>query len=103
MSDWKFTESPLVDGDRVVVTPGAPDAALVALDKKTGKTIWKAAVPALGPNGRDGAGYSSIVISNSTAVPSAKCGAAMVASAISFFRTGDHVVVVARPIWRPPL
>lgn len=64
MSDWKFSESPLVDGDRVVVTPGAPDAALVALDKKTGKTIWKAAVPALGPNGRDGAGYSSVVISN---------------------------------------
>src|SRR5262245_10167340 len=64
MSDWKFTESPLVDGDRVVVTPGAKDAALVALDKKTGKTIWKAAVPALGPHGRDGAGYASVVISN---------------------------------------
>ena len=36
MSIWKFSESPLVDGDRVIVTPGARSAALVALDKKTG-------------------------------------------------------------------
>lgn len=64
MSDWMFAESPLVDGDRLVVTPGAARAALVALDKRTGKDIWRATVPALGRNGRDGAGYSSIVISN---------------------------------------
>jgi outer membrane protein assembly factor BamB len=64
MSDWKFTESPLIDGDRVVVTPGAADAAIVALNKTTGAAIWKAKIPALGPGGRDGAGYSSIVISN---------------------------------------
>jgi outer membrane protein assembly factor BamB len=64
MSMWKFSESPLVDGDRVVVTPGAKNAALVALDKKTGKELWRAAVPDLGPRGKDGAGYSSIVISN---------------------------------------
>jgi outer membrane protein assembly factor BamB len=48
MSVWKFSESPLVDGDRVVVTPGGKDAALVALDKKTGKEIWRAALPDLG-------------------------------------------------------
>ena len=36
-------------------------------------------------------------------MPGAVCGAATVASAISFFRTGDHVVVVARPTWRPTL
>jgi outer membrane protein assembly factor BamB len=64
MSMWMFSESPLVDGDRVLVTPGAASAAIVALDKKTGATIWKAAVPDLGPKGKDGAGYSSIVISN---------------------------------------
>ncbi|MEO5822479.1 MAG: PQQ-binding-like beta-propeller repeat protein [Vicinamibacteraceae bacterium] len=68
MSDWKFTESPLIDGDRVVVTPGAADASLVALNKLTGATIWKAKVPALGQNGRDGAGYSSVVISNGAGV-----------------------------------
>ncbi len=64
MSMWTWSESPLVDGDRVVVTPGARSAALVALDKRTGKEIWRTAVPDLGPKGKDGAGYSSIVISN---------------------------------------
>ena len=63
MSSWNWSESPLVDGDRVVVTPGAPKAGIVALDKITGKEIWRAAIPRSGPNGNDGAGYSSIVIS----------------------------------------
>ncbi len=43
---WSFRESPLVDGDKVICTPGAQDAMLVALDKLTGKTIWKSALPA---------------------------------------------------------
>ena len=60
---WKFSESPLIDGDRVVVTPGAKDAAMVALDAKTGETVWKTAIPDLGERGADGAGYSSIVVS----------------------------------------
>lgn len=64
MSSWMFAESPLVDGDRVVVTPGAPKAVIVTLEKRTGKDIWRAASPRLGSNGADGAGYSSIVISN---------------------------------------
>ncbi len=46
---WNFRESPLVDGDKVICTPGAQDAMLVALDKLTGKTIWKSALPA-GPS-----------------------------------------------------
>ena len=53
---WSFRESPLVDGDRVVVTPGAAGATLVALDKLTGKTIWKSAVP-----GDPKAAYSSAI------------------------------------------
>ena len=68
MSGWKFSESPLVDGERLLVTPGAPDAAIVALDKKSGKEIWRAAVPELGPKGRDGAAYSSIVVSEGAGV-----------------------------------
>ena len=63
-TNWKFAESPLVDGDRVVVTPGARDAALVALDKRTGEEIWRARIPELGPAGADGAGYSSVVVSH---------------------------------------
>ena len=64
MSMWTWSESPLVDGDRVVVTPGGSGALLVALDKRTGKEIWRTAAGDLGPKGKDGAAYSSIVISN---------------------------------------
>ena len=38
---WGYTESPLVDGDKVVVTPGGDKGAIVALNKKTGATIWQ--------------------------------------------------------------
>jgi len=68
MSSWKFSESPLVDGDRLIVTPGSRSAGLVALDKATGKEIWRTALPDLGTKGRDGAGYSSIVVSNALGV-----------------------------------
>lgn len=68
MSMWKWSESPLVDGDRLIVTPGARDAALVALEKATGKEIWRSAIPELGPKGKDGAAYSSVVISNAGGV-----------------------------------
>lgn len=65
MSVWGYSESPLVDGDRLIVTPGASDAAMAALDKRTGALIWKAALPPNpGPAGKDGAAYSSIVIGN---------------------------------------
>ena len=37
---WGIAESVLVDGDKVICTPGGPDASVVALDKNTGKTIW---------------------------------------------------------------
>jgi outer membrane protein assembly factor BamB len=43
---WSYRESPLVDGDKVICTPGGPDATLAALDKLTGKTVWKSKVPA---------------------------------------------------------
>lgn len=42
---WSFRESPLVDGDKVIVTPGGTDAMLVALNKTTGETIWKSKMP----------------------------------------------------------
>ena len=68
MSRWMWSESPLVDGDRLVFTPGARDAALVAVDKTSGRDVWRAKVPDLGPAGKDGAGYSSIVVSNGAGV-----------------------------------
>jgi outer membrane protein assembly factor BamB len=68
MSGWGYSESPLVDGDRVLCTPGGDNAMIVALDKRTGEEIWRSAVPKLGENGKDGAGYSSIVISEGAGV-----------------------------------
>ncbi|HYO15469.1 MAG TPA: PQQ-binding-like beta-propeller repeat protein [Thermoanaerobaculia bacterium] len=64
MSQWKWSEPPLVDGDRLIVTPGMPSALLVALNKKTGQEIWRTKASGLGPKGEDGAGYSGVVISN---------------------------------------
>ncbi|MBW7862929.1 MAG: PQQ-binding-like beta-propeller repeat protein [Candidatus Hydrogenedens sp.] len=40
MNEWALAESLLVDGDRVICTPGGEDAALAALDKNTGETVW---------------------------------------------------------------
>ncbi len=67
-SGWGFSESPLVDGNLVICTPGGPDAILAALDKKTGNTVWQSQMPEIGGNGGDGAAYASIVISNACGV-----------------------------------
>ncbi|MCA8999744.1 MAG: PQQ-like beta-propeller repeat protein [Planctomycetaceae bacterium] len=64
MSMWGYSESVLVDGDRVICTPGGPRAIMAALNKQTGKPVWTASLPGTGSRGQDGAGYSSIVISN---------------------------------------
>jgi outer membrane protein assembly factor BamB len=68
MSDWKFAESPLIDGDKLLFTPGSFGALMVAVDKRTGKDLWRAGGARLGRQGSNGAGYSSIVISNGAGV-----------------------------------
>jgi outer membrane protein assembly factor BamB len=55
MARYNYTESPLIDGDKLVCTPGGRNA-LVALDKTTGEVIWKSDFAAA-------LGYSSVVIS----------------------------------------
>lgn len=39
---WGFAESPTIDGNKLVVCPGGSKSGIVALDKKTGDTIWEA-------------------------------------------------------------
>jgi outer membrane protein assembly factor BamB len=39
---WGFTESVLIDGNKLLCTPGGPQGAIAALDKTTGKVIWQA-------------------------------------------------------------
>jgi outer membrane protein assembly factor BamB len=51
--NWGYSESPLLDGDRVIVMPGGPGAAVVALNKNTGDVLWKSQ--------SDRAGYSSAI------------------------------------------
>jgi outer membrane protein assembly factor BamB len=55
---WLISESPLVDGNRLIVTPGGNGAGLVALDKMTGKTIWTT------KDLSDEAGYSSPIVAD---------------------------------------
>jgi outer membrane protein assembly factor BamB len=54
--EWLLSESPLVDGDRVIVTPGGRGAGIVALEKMTGRTVWTA------KELNDEAGYASPVV-----------------------------------------
>ena len=68
MSGRGCGESPLIDGDHLICTPGNADAALVALDKLTGAVIWKTKIPDLGPLGKDGAGFSSAVVTEAAGV-----------------------------------
>ena len=56
MSGWRWSESPLVDDGKVVVTPGGDKGAVLALDAKTGKQVWRC------EGLTDPAGYSSLII-----------------------------------------
>ncbi len=53
---WAYSESPLIDGDVVIITPGGAEATMLALNKKTGAVIWKMAIP-----GGEEAGYASAI------------------------------------------
>ncbi len=66
---WGISESPLVDGDKVIVTPGGQDALMVAFDAGSGQELWRTRVDLeLGPKGDDGTAYSSVVVSTAAGV-----------------------------------
>jgi outer membrane protein assembly factor BamB len=52
---WGYSESPLVDGDKVIAAPGGRKATIVAFDKSTGSETWKCST------GQDSAHYSSAI------------------------------------------
>ena len=56
--DWLISESPLVDGNNVIVSPGGRGAGMVALDKATGKTVW------VSKELNDRAGYASPIVAD---------------------------------------
>jgi outer membrane protein assembly factor BamB len=52
---WKYSESPLIDGDNIVCTPGGSKGAVVALKKETGDVVWTC------KDFKDKAEYASLV------------------------------------------
>jgi len=52
---WNFSESPLLDGDRVICLPGGPKGAMAALKKETGDLVWQS------KEVTDSASYSSVI------------------------------------------
>ena len=56
LPEWGYAESPLIDGNRVVVTPGGSRGALVALNKTTGDILWQS------KEFTDDAHYSSLIV-----------------------------------------
>ena len=54
---WAYAESPLIDGEALVVAPGGSKATIVALNKKSGDVIWETAIPE-----GDEAAYASAMI-----------------------------------------
>jgi len=55
---WGIAESMIIDGNKVYFSPGGPQTMTIALDKTTGKLIWKSA--SLG----DKPGYVSPILVN---------------------------------------
>jgi PQQ-like domain len=53
---WGYTESVLVDGDKVVCTPGGSRGAIAALNKKSGALVWQS------KDFQDSAQYSSLIV-----------------------------------------
>lgn len=58
MSNWKYSESPLVDGNQVICTPGGDKGTLLSLDRSTGEQLWRTS------EWTDTAGYSSVIIAS---------------------------------------
>src|SRR5262245_1787756 len=56
MSGWGYSESPLVDGDKIVCTPGGSQGTVIAFNKRTGEVIWRT------KDFTDSAAYSSLII-----------------------------------------
>jgi outer membrane protein assembly factor BamB len=59
---WGYAESVLIDGDRLLCTPGGKENTVVCLEKATGRKVWGARVG-------DGAAYSSIIKATLSRVP----------------------------------
>jgi outer membrane protein assembly factor BamB len=62
MTHWGYSESPLVDGDKLICTPGGDKGTLAALNAKTGAVLWRSTEL------KNKAPYSSVVVSEAAGV-----------------------------------
>ena len=53
--NWGYAETPLIDGNKLLCTPGGPQGSVIALDKTNGKLIWQS------KNFTESAQHSSII------------------------------------------
>jgi len=60
---WSICESVMIDGQKLICTPGGRGATMVALDKVTGDELWRSPVP-----GNPGAAYSSPIVTTAGGV-----------------------------------
>ena len=56
--NWGYTESVVVDGDKILATPGGEKGTVIALNKETGSLIWQSS------DITDNAHYSTMVPAN---------------------------------------
>jgi outer membrane protein assembly factor BamB len=62
MSQWGYSESPLVDGNLLICTPGGEKGTMIALDKSSGTVVWVC------KEWTDEAGYSSPIVAEAHGV-----------------------------------
>jgi outer membrane protein assembly factor BamB len=98
---WGLSESPLVAGDRIIVSPGGSGSAIVAVNKADGKLLWKSQ--------GDEAGYSSAILHEVGGVPQVIAFTARRALGLdvrngnllwSYDRVSNRVANIATPIVR---
>jgi outer membrane protein assembly factor BamB len=85
---WGYAESPLIDGDKVVVTPGGSAGAVVALNKKTGALIWRS------PEFTDAPHYSSLIMA---VIGTVRQYILLTAESVAGIRAAD-----GKLLWRAP-
>jgi outer membrane protein assembly factor BamB len=81
---WGLSESPLIAGRLLIVTPGGKEASVVALEKESGDVVWRS------PGDR--AGYSSLIRARAAGVEQVIVFHSKAAAGI---RLADGV-----PLWR---
>ena len=100
MSNWGYTESPLVLGDQLLCTPGGAGGSVTALNKKTGALLWRSTELT------DPAAYSSLLAANITGEPTFELAGKVRAWPQVIVLTGAHLAGIdpdyGKVLWSAP-